>query len=262
MTDNCKTAVEQYVKALAEGFEVQETEGGCIVVTPYVRRDNDLIEIGVERQPDGRFLVTDYGETLAYLNLSGVNISRSPEVKRTLAQIGKRFRVEIAEDDISAFASDDALGPALENVINAVVDAAYLVYKRRRHPPVSFDERVEKLLISEGFTYDSTFPVRGKTEVHRFRFHVNSRSNSLIEPLTATSGNSALAKAERLAFRWLDIVSAEIPYQKIVIVDDEGPKTTIWTGRPIEVLSGYSDAVILWSGVSQLAGRLRTTRLI
>jgi hypothetical protein len=262
MVDNCAELVRNYLSSLEGSFSVQETADGCVIVTPFMRRDNDFIEIGVERMPDGRLLLSDYGETIAFLNLSGVNVARSSELKRILAQTARKFTVEIQEDDISAYATDEALGKTLKNVIDAVNDVAYLVYKRQRRPPTAFDDRVEKVLISHDFPYEPNFPVQGKTELHRFRFYVDGRFQALIEPLSATSPTSALAKAERLAFRWLDIGEARQEFRRLAVLDDDGPKSSLWSGKPLEVLSGYADGVVLWSGIEQLPSYVARERMV
>jgi hypothetical protein len=261
MTDDCKRLVEDYVRSLQGSFRVQETEHGCIIVTPFMRRDNDLIEIGVEPMPDGRLLLTDYGETIAFLNLSGVNVSRSPEVKRILAQTAKRFSVEIGQDDISVFVREGDLAQAFQHMVEAVNGVAHLVYKRQRRPPTAFDDKVEKILISNGYGYEPDFPVQGRTELHRFRFYLNGRYRALIDPLSATSATAALAKAERQAFRWVDINGVGADYTKLVILDNEGPRHQFWDGRPTEVLSGYSDGVVLWSAIDQLPSYIARERL-
>lgn len=262
MTNDCKRIVEEYVRTLEGAFTVHATDSGCVIVTPFARRDNDLIEIGVEPQPDGGFLLTDYGETMAYLALIGVNVSRSVELRRVVSQAARRFNVEVEQADISTYATEDTLGEALRNMIGAVSDLAYLVYKRRRRPPLSFDEKVEKILIDEGFGYDKNYPIRGKTELHRFRFYVDSGHRALIEPLAATSVSAALSKAERLAFRWTDIGEVRAEYQKIAVLDDHADYRSLWVGRPLEVLTGYSDAVLMWSRVGELPARVRRARMM
>ena len=262
MVEDCKQLVELYLGELEGSFNVYDTEGGCVIVTPFMRTDNDMIEIGVERMPDGRLLLTDYGETLAFLNLTGVNVSRSLDARRVIAQTAKRFRVEIGEDDISTYASEKQLGQALKGMIDAVNDVSHLVYKRQRRPPLSFDDKVEKVLISNGIQYEPNFPVQGRAETHRFRFYVNGRYRALIEPLTATSPGSAHAKAQRLAFRWVDVGEANVDMRKLAVIDDEGVRETVWRGRPLEVLSGYGDGVVLWSQIDQLPSQVLQERLV
>lgn len=262
MVEDCKQLVERYLRELEGAFQVHDTESGCVIVTPFMRRDNDLIEIGVERMPDGRHLLTDYGETLAFLNLSGVNVSRSLDAKRVVAQTAKRFGVEIAEDDISVHANQNELGSALKGIIDAINDIGHLVYNRQRRPPLSFDDKIEKVLISSGLPYEPNFPVQGKTELHRFRFYVNGRYRALVEPLSASSAASAHAKAQRLAFRWVDIGELDGEFRKLAVIDDEGVRNTLWRGCPLEVLSGYADGVVLWSQIDQLPSHVLQERLM
>lgn len=131
-------------------------------------------------------------------------------------------------------------------------DINYLIYKKVRRGPVSFYDEVEKYLIKNEIRYDPQFPVQGEASLHTFRFHVNSNRNMLVEPLTATSPHSALDRAERLAFRWVDIRSMHPAYNKVAVLDNTGKRESIWTGKPVTTLEKYSDKVVFWSNKEKL----------
>jgi hypothetical protein len=101
---------------------------------------------------------------------------------------------------------------------------------------------------------------QGKTYSHTFRFHVNDTGHTLIEPLTATTSNAALAKAERLAFRWGDIQALWPEYRKVTVLDDIENKAELWIGKPSDALQGYSDEVIRWSRKERLIEVLSSSR--
>jgi hypothetical protein len=248
----CEQAISSYVEALHASFEAIPTDKGCVVVTPFLRSDNEYIELELIAQSEGKILITDNSDTIAYLFVQGLNVGRSRELRRLLTQIAGRFSIQIEREEIFKLTDFSSLGESMCSMLNAIQDVSYLIYKKVRRGPVSFYEEVEKFLIGHEVRYDPQFPVQGKSYTHNFRFHLNDRKNILIEPLTATTPHAALDKAERLAFRWIDIGDLQPRYQKVAILDDVGKREPIWHGRPSAVLELYSDVVVLWSKKERL----------
>jgi hypothetical protein len=248
----CAQAISSYIEALRASFEVIPTDKGCVVVTPFLRSDNECIELEFIVQPEGKLLITDNSDTINYLFVHGLNVSRSRELKRLLSQIASRFNVQIESDEIFKLTDFDSLGESVSSMLNALQDVSYLIYKKVRRGPVSFYDEVEKFLISHEVRYDPQFPVQGKSYVHNFRFHLDDRKHILIEPLTATTPHAALVRAERLALWWIDISNLHPLYRKVAVLDDIGKRETVWHGRPNSVLEQYSDIVILWSKKERL----------
>lgn len=248
----CEQAISSYVEALRASFEAIPTDGGCVVITPFLRSDNECIELDLITQSEGKILITDNSDTVAYLFVHGLNVSRSRELRRLLTQIASRFNVQIESDEIFKLTDIDSLGESMNSMLNAIQDVSYLIYKKVRRGPVSFYEEVEKFLIGHEIRYDPQFPVQGKSYVHNFRFHLDDRKHILIEPLTATSPHAALVRAERLAFWWTDIGGLHPQYRKVAVLDDIGKREPLWHGRPSSVLEQYSGAVILWSKKQRL----------
>jgi hypothetical protein len=252
MDELCKRAISEYTNTLKGHFECVQTEKGCLLITPFLRSDNEYIEIELSEQPDGNIILTDNAETIAFLNVHGLNVNRSRDVRRALVTIKKRFNIEIENDEIYTLAQPDSIGESIDFLLNAIQDASYLIYKKVRRGPVSFYDEVEKYLIQNEIRYDPQFPIQGKAAIHTFRFHLNDRRRMLVEPLTATSPPAALDRAERLAFRWVDISFAHPEYHKTAVIDNTGKRESIWEGKPINTLEKYSDTLVLWSKKDQL----------
>lgn len=243
----CEQAISSYIEAFRASFEATPTDRGCVLVTPFLRSDNEYIELELVAQPEGKILITDNSDTIGYLFVHGLNVSRSRELGRLLTQIASRFSIQIENEEIFKLTDFSSLGESMCSMLSAIQDVSYLIYKKVRRGPVSFYEEIEKFLISHEVRYDPQFPVQGKSYIHNFRFHLNDRKHILVEPLTATSPHAALVRAERLALWWIDIRDLQPQYRKIAVLDDIGKREQLWYGRPSSVLQQYSDAVVLWS---------------
>jgi len=248
----CSQALKAFLQSLRESFDILPSEEGCVIVTPFLRSDNECVEIELIPQPNGGVKITDNCETIDYLFVNGLNISRSKELQRQIRRITKRFGVDLSGDEFVRLVNFGELGDAIHSFLGAVQEASYLIYRKVRRPPVTFDEQVEKFLIANDVAYDTEFKLQGKTREHIFRFYINERHQMLAEPLTATSYHAALVKAERLAYRWIDIRDLWPVHQKVAVIDDLDKRSEFWVGNPLNILLEYSNHVIRWSQNEEL----------
>ena len=244
---------------LSAQFEAYEQDGACFVVTPFLRHDNDPITLRISDGADGSVLVTDDGETIDYLRLSGYAVRSNASFKKYMRSIQKSFSVNIEDEEILLEAPNSDFAAALATVARAAQHVSYLIYRHRPRRTVRFEERIEIELINAGAAYERDYTVQGKTGEHRFSFFVNGTSNTLLHPLSGTSSNALTVKIQRLAFRILDIQRESSQYRFFPIIDDTGRTADLWSAAMIEPLEEYAHGVIRWSSDprSQLAEALR-----
>lgn len=252
MDNLCNNAISAYINTLNKHFECVQTETGCLLITPFLRSDNEYIEIELIVQPSGDIVLTDNADAIAFLETHGLNINRSRDMKRQLVSIQRRFNVNIENDEIYITTNMDSLGESIDALVNTIQDVSYLIYKKIRRGVVSFYDEVEKFLIKNEVRYDPQFPVQGASSLHAFRFHLNGTRNKLLEPLTATSPHSALDRAQKLAFRWVDVRDIRPVFNKVAVLDNTAKRESIWEGTPTNILKEYSDKVVLWSNQEEL----------
>lgn len=245
--DYCAQAIEAFLETLRNSFEILLGDEGCILVSPFLRSDNECIEIELITQSNGEIKITDNCDTLDYLFVNGLNVGRSKELQRRVGHIAKRFGVELHGEEVIRMSVPNELGRAIYSFVGAVQEISYLIYRKLRRPPPTFDEEVEKFLIANNVSYDPDFKLQGKSRENTFRFHINKQHQMLLEPVTATSYHAALVKAERLAFRWVDIRDLWPIYRKVAIIDDIEVKSQLWVDHPLKILAEYSNLVIKWS---------------
>lgn len=258
---SCEARLELVRGHLAAEFETYEQAGACFVVTPFLRHDNDPIVLRIDEESDGRLVITDGGDTLDYLRLSGLAVRRNAPFQRQLNAIGKSFGVRIEDEEILLDAEERDFAEALATVARAAQHTSYLIFRRRERGTVRFEERVEVELISVGAQYQRDIVVPGLTGDRRFSFHVNGTQNALIQPLSGTSRDALRGKAERLMFRITDVRRAHLeaptqalvpppPYRFFPVLDDTGRSADLWDRKIVEALREYSDGVIRWSSDS------------
>ena len=251
-------------KHLSDEFDAFERSGACFVVTPFLRHDNDPVVLRIDEEGDGRVVITDGGETIDYLRLSGYAVRRNAPFRKQLQVIEQSFGVDVEDEEILLETDERHIGEALATVARAAQHTSYLVFRRRARSKVRFEERVEVELISVGARYERDLTVPGRTGPRRFSFHVNGAANALLQPLTGTSRNVLTSKAERFIFRIVDVreafqaahnegLSPREPYRFLAVMDDTGRAADLWDPSTLDALEQYSDGLIRWSAESPRA---------
>ena len=100
------------------------------ITTPFLDRHNDCIQIYVHKAGDDRFLLTDEGETIYDLEMSGVSLN-TPKRKNQLKVTTAGFGVKVENKAISVIASSQKFPLALHKIIQAMLAINDLHYTAR-----------------------------------------------------------------------------------------------------------------------------------
>lgn len=242
--DLCELTVNQYLEAIREEMVTSDSEFGCSIITPFTRPDGDFIEVLAERR-DGQIVLSDMGETLAYLYLSGLSVGRA--LQNNARRIGNRYGITLDLNELNIEVQDEArLGEAMHNLVQTVLNVAALIEKRRPYVNLRFEEEVEGTIISQGRRYDPDFQVHGIKETHTVKFHVDSNLNLLIQPMSQATEIQARRLAERWNYYFNDILALNPSSQPLAVLDDRGERESIWDTHAITPLEGVA-TLIRWS---------------
>ena len=250
----CGEVLAKYFDHISGDFDCTGTSRGCFLVTPFVRPDGEAIELELEINEVGKARISDMGDTIGYLYVNGLTLSRS--LLNTARQISRPFGVSIERNSLIIDADADEIGEALHNIIQSSISVTDLIYRRRPNNRVRFDDEVESFIISQGSTYDADVEIAGRHEKHRFKFHVNSGRNLLIQPITAASESAAHTWSERWAYRFQDVLSENSSWRPLAVLDDRSP-LNIWTPHSAAPIQEFA---VRWSGRENLADRLTLVR--
>ncbi len=243
----CDSAIKQLIDNLESGFFIHHLEDRCIIATPFLYPDFASIEYSIELV-EGGFLLTDNGETLNMLFVNGLSINNKSALWKQALNIARSHNVMLDLEGISVIATEDKLGEFSNNLLNAIQSIGYLLYKRKHLSTTTFNDEVEKTLITNDVKYDYNFIVSGKANTHRVKFFLNSGKNILLESISASTQQSARNKAKSLAYKWVDIRRINSIYQFITVVDDRKEKwEKFWSDEEAKTpIFTYSDVVIKW----------------
>ena len=250
----CAEVVSKYLARLSEDFEVSPSDEGCYVVTPFTRPDGEGIEFEITVLPSGRTRLGDMGDSLGYLYVNGLTLTRG--VLDRARNIARGYGVSFERNALVVESNTEAVGADAHRLIQATLAVTSLVQGRRTAGRVVFDDEVESFIIQSGVTYDSDYRVRGLREAHTFKFHVNSGANLLIQPLSAARESAAHALAERWAYRFIDAVQQNERLRPVVVLDDRRTRSGVWTSS---AQAPINDFAILWEDKERLEEMLTAT---
>ena len=73
----CSQLASEYIAHLGGQFSTAKDDDACVIVTPFERPDGDYFELAVRQYTDNTIRVSDDGDTLDYLYVSGLSLSRN-----------------------------------------------------------------------------------------------------------------------------------------------------------------------------------------
>lgn len=260
-SDICANVVSQYIQRLQADFEATKSDGGCFLLTPFRKPDGEGIELELESLPNGSIRISDMGDTISYLFVNGLTIGK-PVMDR-IKYISALHGVSLEHSIMKVEIRPEAAGDALHELIQAVLATTDLIQTRRSTTPrrIRLDTQVESLIKFSGATYETDYEVPGEHEQHKFRFHLNSGRNLLLQPLTAPNASDAHSLAERWAYRFMDVIRSDDRWRPIAVLDDRGSQVNadimresntqlIWTPRAIAPIQEHA---IPWSDRRKLS---------
>lgn len=232
-----------------EKLQVIDEEGICLVVLPFLRPDNDFIEIIVQER-EGELMLSDRGATFAYLFFNGVDFKRGVINKKTIEGITSNFRVKTDYEELWIYSNLENLGQDISNLVHTIQSISHLIFRQKVLPERDFHKIVKANLNKyniKNVTENSKVMGYSITHIIDFEIKVNA-SNFFMETLYASNKGIAKKNAKLTAFKWLELEKASIINGKgksISVVDDK--IEDVWDETNLNILKKYSDYTFMWS---------------
>jgi len=241
---DCSELVDAAVAHLRLGFQTARENGVCRVLSPIVRRDGDPFEVFVHPAGD-TFEVTDEGDTLEFLQLSGIHTRKNRALDKLIAEVAKAHNVSLRRGAIVATgATTEQVGEAIVHVVAAMNDVSQFELTRRSIPPRTFDTLVEGELVGQNVPYENRVAYRGEIRERTFRFGINGAHRIVIEPFSVRSSTRAVELAAVLIVGVEDVWRREPQLAAVAVLDD---RTDVWSKAAVPDLSGSGINVVRWS---------------
>ena len=118
MTKSCKNLVNAYIEWLRQNISIKEINGMYEITTPFLDNHNDHIQIYIKKSDSG-FILTDNGQTITNLRLSGFEFT--PEKRQVLNSILNGFGVQLIGEELVIKAKPEDFPQKKHNLIQAIL---------------------------------------------------------------------------------------------------------------------------------------------
>lgn len=150
------------------------------ISTPFIGLFNDTVDIYAKKEGN-RIILSDDGNTLRDLELSGLEISRSPKRKEILDRILINYGVKISNDELTTEATERDFPQKKLNMISAISETADMYYLAKHTVASVFREDVKAYLDEQNLIYTPYFISKGSTGLEfTFDFQIAYRNTEIV----------------------------------------------------------------------------------
>ncbi len=151
-----------------------------VIETPLIGAFNDKITLYAKQEAQG-ITLSDDGETLRNLELSGAAIGRSPQRKEILGRILANYGVKLSQEELRVHAGPTNFPQSKHNLLQAILEINDLHILAKHHVASVFREDVMGYLDEQQILYTPQFIARGNTGLEfTFDFQIAGRTEEKI----------------------------------------------------------------------------------
>lgn len=217
------------------------------ITTPFLGLFNDSIEIYAKKEK-GKVILSDDGETIHNLELSGVSISRSAKRKEMLERILLNYGVNLSKDYELTVETDEKNFPQKKlNLLSAISETNDLYVLSKQTVESVFKEDVQAYLKELDIIYTPNFISKGSTGLEfTFDFQIAYRNTEIVIKAFNTVNKLNLP---HFLFTWSDIKQMReiLSSKKVIglaIINDTEREIKL---EYLEALQNKDTEYILWS---------------
>lgn len=247
MNEDIDKLLNDYFKWLKDRTTLETLKNGhSKIVTPYLDRHNDALEIYVVKQPGGEYLLTDDGYTIADLLSCGCSLNTEKRI-RLLNQTLNGFGIcrDKETDALSIITDEKDFAPHKHALIQAMLAVNDLFFTSSSITASLFYEDVSKWLDDSDIRAVPDTRITGLSGFyHSFDFIIpkhREHPERMIQTLNHLNKNSV----ENLIFKWSDTKNSRQEGSRLYafLNDEENSVSDTVVGA----LEKYEIIPVLWS---------------
>lgn len=250
-------AMQRY---LSELFECAPAGERTRVRTPFLYPDGGVVDLFVRPNASGGGVVSDLGESAAWLRMQTASIRRSPKQSSLIEDAARTVGVERFKGALMArFDTDRSLADAIQRVGLAAVRVSDIWFTFRTRAVESINDEVADALTERGIAFDRGERRSGRSgRAWPVDFHVVTPERSSLVMVAATGNRSAAQRVtEHIVATWYDLNHLTVGPQgtrAVTLVDDT---SDVWTDENLNLMGSLS-TLTRWSNIDGFVQTLRS----
>ncbi len=239
MTLTCADTTERYIQHLGAEFRCLTSGSRIHVITPYLYRDNDRIDVFVEEPSPGLVRVTDLGETIRHLQAQGFDMSASSRRRETAETIADGLGVGLIRGELIREGGVNEVGELLLDVIGAAKGVSDLIYTSRAYEPATFLEEVDGFLRDSHVQHEQQHKLKGESgKIYTVSFRLPKGDRSMYLHALSPGYRGGMKRTVDSTVRmWLDCNGTLGRESKFSLLNDVGH---LWRRPEVMILERLS----------------------
>lgn len=241
---NIKEMIKDYTDWLNSNFSAVKVGEYYELTTPYLDRFNDCIQIYVRQEENGCFHLTDDGNIISNLELSGVSFDRSAKRKEMLSRIANSFGVSIKDKCLEIQATKSTYPQKKHMLLQAMMAIDDMFIAEPNAARSFFQEDVGLFLDSHDIFYSRDFSLVGKTgSIYTYEYHIQ-RTKTKPEIFCKPINRMSESTRNLTLFNWIDTQEKRKDAGELVLFlnDEKSIQET-----DLDAIQSYGIHFILWS---------------
>ena len=199
-TEQFKSALRWW---LDEHYTIEEYQDRWIIGTPHLDRQDDFVEVTLMNASGGGLRITDSGESMAELGMSGMNLTEAR--MRYIRNIVKRFGLHFDQNEIWSPVHGGDIGNALQRLLQGMSNVQEI---DALSPEVGTTQElqavVSEALEDSGLSFESRVKLRGASQIEYQADFLIERGASWPDYIVTTRPRLNLAAAKEQILFALD----------------------------------------------------------
>ncbi|MBQ8985382.1 DUF1829 domain-containing protein [Candidatus Saccharibacteria bacterium] len=253
-----KKIIEEYAEWIKNNSFVRDVRDGkyCAITTPFMDRHNDHIDIYITKTDNGNYLLTDDGDTISDLMITGT-FPNTPKRRQIIATTLNGFGVNTDGESIYVEVPHTGDLPKKKHAMIQAILAINDMYMMSQENTYSFfKEDVSTFFTAKDITFVPDVKIAGKTGYdHNIDFILPKTAKSperLIKTINKATKDQVLA----IVFAFSDISAIRLnKSEQIVMYNDEYGDIS---SDAEKALNQYEVKHIPWSKRNEFAKTLIT----
>ncbi len=245
MINEIQELMDRYIGWLKDKTTLRQIDDQWVeITTPHLDRHNDYLQLYVRANPKGGLTLSDAGNTIDDLTLSGCEL-KTPKRQDLLRMTLNGFGVKAEHDELTVQANSDSFALQKHNLVQAMLAVNDMFYLSKPTVSSLFLEDVTSWLEDNEVRYTPRVKFTGRTGYdHMFDF-VIPKSKKKPERILQSINRPTRDKAEALVFAWMDTrETRDVSSLAYAMLNDaeKRPSTAVF-----EALRNYDIHPVLWS---------------
>lgn len=242
--DDASIIIDEYAKYIKSNMIATQQGDAVCISTPMLNRNNDCMNVYVGDGETGGYVLSDMGETISDLELSGFKMTsqRIEKMQSVLAGYG----VRISDGELCVNASSDALPFRMNMLLQAMASVDDMYMLSQGSVRNLFADDIGAWMLEHDISYVTGPSFNGRSGLpYKFDFAIGQNKRSKMRLIKAVN-NPGRQGVQNALFGWEDVKLSRIDCDGYVFLNSSNAKDGKVPGDVVQACVNYGLKPVLW----------------